>query len=266
MKNSKDVNLIIAQPYVFHQNDLKSYEEKILDNPNANERTASNFFCDFPKFLSIGGYREIRPEVMLCKPEKGEIFRVDFLRRQLGTEYWDIVELKPPHMPFIVKKGKHWKLNSQVEGAINQVQDYVDFLNEEINRDELESRTGIKCFMPKVLVVAGCKGQKIESDDFQKILSRYRQHDIVSYDDLYNFAKECYESNVVLIPIMMKDPPNILEFVEQKDSRMERIYAEIESEKANANMEGCTYCVFGGSHGMSGHCRDCSNREGSGFF
>lgn len=194
--------IIIVTPEVFTCKELQQYEQQILDNSTATEHDASQFFAKFPKFLTIGGYKQIAREVVLYKPSGEAIFRVDFCRCKFGDGYWDFVELKSPKVPFIVKRGKHWKFSSDIQSGIEQAKYYSDFLEESANRCELERKTRIKVFRPKLLLIGGRKNTIIDEEDLIRLISHYNQIEIQSYDDIYCFAKDNYLSSCITIPIL----------------------------------------------------------------
>jgi len=194
--------IFVVSSEIFSSHEIEQYEKRILDNKNISEQDASHFFFDFPKFLTIGGYKEIMREVVLYKTNQESLYRVDFCRRPVGEIFWDVIELKSPKYPFMVKNGIHWKFSSQVEKGIQQAQDYKDFFEQEINRLEVEKRIGIKLFRPKILIIAGRKDHSIDPLEIRRLVSRYHGVDIRSYDDIYSFATENYKSSLYVIPVI----------------------------------------------------------------
>lgn len=200
---------ILIAHNIFKPDELKAYENRILDNKNLTEQQASRFFVEFPKFLSIGDYRELAREVTLYRGDGEPIHRVDFIRRQYGQQFWDIVELKTPKVPLLVRSGKHWKLSSKIEDAAHQALGYRELLNEYYNRIETEKKTGIKLFNPKILLIGGRDGEEIDIEEVRRIAFRYNNIDIYSYNDLYKFAQDNYKSNIVAIPVIQASPIDI---------------------------------------------------------
>ena len=192
----------IVSPEVFTLEELKQYEQRILDNKALTEQEASIFFSEFPKFLTVGGYAEIEREVVLYKCSGEPIYRVDFCRRKYGDIFWDFIELKHPKAPFVIKRGKHWKFSADIESGIHQAQDYRDFLETDLHRIELEKRTGIRAFRPKILLVGGRRNKDIDPIEMKKLVSRYNNIDIHCYDDIYNFASEAYKTKLIVVPII----------------------------------------------------------------
>ena len=137
-KKNKKTNFVVANG-IFTREEIEQFEECILYNPGATEHDASSFFGEFPRFLTVGGYSEFAREIVLSKPS-GEIYRVDFFRREPGEPLWDIVELKSPKAAFVVKDGKHWKFSAKINAAITQARNYHDWLENEVVRMTLEQK------------------------------------------------------------------------------------------------------------------------------
>ena len=205
-----DSKIICVSPDVFTRNELRHYEEKILDNKSLTEQQASRFFQDFPKFLTVGGYLDIAREVVLYKGDK-VMYRVDFVRRKAGERFWDFVEMKDPRTPYLVKAGGNWVFSSKIEKAVHQGRRYKDFLDDERNRVNLELRTGIRAFRPKLLIVGGRQNDDIDPVELKRIASHYSNVDIQTYDDLYKFAKENYEygSGIIVVPSLQGHLPGV---------------------------------------------------------
>ena len=162
--------IIIPSPLVFARHELLRFEQEILDNKHATEHQASKFLARHPKFLAVGGYGELAREVCLCRGGK-HVFRVDFCRRKYGEEFWDFVELKSPANPLFVRRGRHWKLSSQAEAGLHQAQDYRDWVENEPERLELATRTGIAAYRPKLLIVAGRSKADVDALEVRRLLS-----------------------------------------------------------------------------------------------
>jgi len=194
--------IYVVSPSLFSSKELQQYEEKILDNKNLTETEASKFFVDFPKFLTVGGYKGIAKEVVLYSGSGEYMYRVDFCRQKFGAMYWDVVELKSPNKPFLIKKGKHWDFSSEIHHGIHQALDYRHFLDNDLNCIETEKRSGIKIFQPRILLIGGRKNDNIDSKEILRLTSYFNNVEISSYDDLYNYAKDHYSSSSITVPII----------------------------------------------------------------
>lgn len=211
-------DFVLVTPSTFTSQELQQYEQLILDNPRVSEHEVSDFFWKFPKFVAIGGYKRIAREVILYKPNGEAVYRIDFCRCKFGEDLWDFVELKKPQVPFLVKQGGHWRLSSAIQAGVEQAQDYSDFLEEIENRCELEKRTLIRAFRPKVLLIGGRRDNTINREELIRLTSRYRPIDIQTYDDIYQFAKDNYVLSCIAVPLLQPSDLYLPDEVLQKES------------------------------------------------
>lgn len=193
--------LAVAHPSLFSALEIDRFERDILSNPRSTERDASEFFARFPKFLFLGQGNDIRREVVLIDPDSEMNYRVDFFRKSYGSAYWDIIELKHPQKPFVIASKGHPRLSSDVTAAISQAEDYRErIIEDSALRAELLSR-GITVYRPQILVIVGKNNSEVSPQTMQVLYDRARKGpiEVRSYDDIYQFAKEHYEANHVIV-------------------------------------------------------------------
>jgi hypothetical protein len=193
--------LAVAHPSLFSALEIDRFEREILSNPKSTERDASEFFARFPKFLFLGQGNDIRREVVLIDPNRETNYRVDFFRKSYGTAFWDIIELKHPQKPFVIASKGHPRLSSDVTTAISQAEDYRErIIEDSALRAELLSK-GITVYKPQILVIVGKNNTEVSPETMQILYDRARKGpiEVRSYDDIYQFAKEHYEANHVII-------------------------------------------------------------------
>lgn len=136
--------------------EIEKYEEQILHNPNVTEHDASRFFAQYPKFLLVGSAKELRREIVFHSNNVRKVQRVDFFRRNFGTSYWDIVELKDPKNRLVSgTKTRHPYLASSVTKAISQAEDYRDLIVEDQSLRAYLLQLGIAVLRPRITVVVG---------------------------------------------------------------------------------------------------------------
>lgn len=202
MKES--LKVCIGHPSLFSAFELERFEEQILANPTATEHDVSRFFAENPKFLLLGSGKEIRRETVLLDSGRRPIGRVDFFRKTFGKRTWDIIELKRPKLEFFSGlDSKHPRLSSAILQAVNQAQDYRQLIDENPSLRATLTNVGIRVRHPKMLVIAGRERGKIDEDQAAELIERIERMgvELLSYDDLFSFAKEHYESNhVIVIP------------------------------------------------------------------
>lgn len=198
------LKVCIGHPSLFSAFELERFEEEILANREATEHDASRFFAEHPKFLLLGSGKEIRRETVLVDTDKRPIGRVDFFRKTCGKKTWDIIELKRPQLDFFSGlDSKHPHLSSGVLHAVSQAQDYRQIIDESPSIRAALWQVGIQVRHPKMLVIAGRERSEIDPDQAAELIERIERMgvELLSYDDLFFFAKEHYESNhVIVIP------------------------------------------------------------------
>lgn len=94
---------------------------------------------------------------------------------------------------------------------MNQAKDYEDFLEEESHRINLELRSGIKAYHPRLLIVGERHSDDIDPEELKRLASHYSNVDIQNYDDLYKFAKDNYEygSGIIVVPSLQGHLPGV---------------------------------------------------------
>jgi Polymer-forming cytoskeletal/Domain of unknown function (DUF4263) len=195
-------HLIAGAPGLFSAELIELFEETILRSPEADERTASVFLDRFPQFLLLGTGAEVRREVVLYRPDGRALGRVDFFRREYGTRYWDIVELKDPRQPVTVAgRSRHPRLSAAVWSALSQAEDYRGWIDTDSQVRASLLRKGILVYRPRILIVVGRDSEAVDPGTLQELHDRIRRGpvELRSYSDLWRFAKEYYESYKVMI-------------------------------------------------------------------
>jgi len=193
------VKFVTVPSTIFSSKELSQYESKILDNKNVTEHDASRFFSRYPKFLTIDGYAEFAKEIVLYQDGKRH-FRVDFFRRKFGGAFWDVVELKTPKTRILSKTGKHNRFAHKIDLAIHQSLNYRDILENDKTRNILEKKAGIQVCRPNILIIGGRSSQQTDPFEVKNLISRFQNINLYTYDDIYKFATECYNSKFIVIP------------------------------------------------------------------
>lgn len=188
---------------LFTRGEIEAYEKNILGNSSATETDASRFFAKHPKFLHLWTGAEVRREVVLLGSDSAPNYRVDFFRRCYGRPFWDIVELKDPKKPFATQVGGlHPRVTAEVNKAIDQALDYRDLIAESGEVRAYLKQKGIWVCRPQILVVVGKHDDSLDPEILQVLYDRIRERgpiDAWSYTDIYDFAKEHYEKNSVIV-------------------------------------------------------------------
>lgn len=194
--------LCSAHPSIFNALEIERFEAEIILNPKATEHDASRFFETYPKFLLLGQGKEVRREVVLVGSKDKPIGRVDFFRKNFGSAYWDVVELKPPTIRFVSGvQSKHPYLAAGVHKAVSQAQDYRHLIDESPTLRKSLREKGILLRRPGMIVIAGRRNEEVSPELIVDLTERIRslRVELLTYDFLLEFAKEHYRSNQVIV-------------------------------------------------------------------
>lgn len=160
---------------------------------------------EFQKFLeqnpfiltSLGSYSRAEPRVILHEDE-GRKLIPDFFLEFADRRDSDILELKLPNITVDVRVRARDRLSSKVHAAVAQLRTYRDWFNSESNRLKFIQTTGMKCFMPRAIIIIG------RSSDFKSDIDRISLEETLpewvslrTYDDLLKSARS-WESNLRL--------------------------------------------------------------------
>lgn len=228
--------ICVAHPSIFSALEIERYEAEIISNPSATEHDVSRFFAIYPKFLLLGEGKEVRRETVLFGSDDNPIGRVDFFRRSFGQLRWDIVELKRPHIEFISGADtKHPYLSAGVQKAVSQVQDYRQWIDESVGVRTKLNEKGISVFRPGMIVVAGRDNHEVPPEVAAELTDRIRRQGVHlhTYDSLFAFAREHYESNHVIILPTSISVANIPWLIVRRDLNGRIVYANDEYAKSH---------------------------------
>lgn len=160
---------------------------------------------EFQKFLernpfiltSLDSYSHAEPHVVLHEDD-GRKLIPDFFLEFADRRDSDILELKLPDVTVDVRVTARDRLSSKVHASVAQLRTYRDWFKSESNRLKFIQATGMKCFMPRAIIVIGRSGDF--KSDIDRISLEETLPDWVSlrtYDDLLKSARS-WESNLCL--------------------------------------------------------------------
>jgi Domain of unknown function (DUF4263) len=146
---------------------------------------------------SLGSYSRAEPHVILHE-DAGRKLIPDFFLEFADRRDSDILELKLPDVTVDVRVTSRNRLSSKVHAAVAQLRTYRDWFKSESNRLKFIQATGMKCFMPRAIIVIG------RSSDFKSDIDRINLEETLpnwaslrTYDDLLKSARN-WESNLRL--------------------------------------------------------------------
>jgi hypothetical protein len=165
--------------------------ESLLNSPRTKEADLQNFFKEYPHFLFAldERYCEIRPHVCLLDAKRDRLVP-DFMARIEDTSVWDVIELKKPQHDLTVRNEGIERISATAARAVAELLQYRDFFSVRANRTRVADYFGTAPYEPSLAVVIG-RGRASERYEWRSIRSGFPRVQIVSYDYLFQRAKEC---------------------------------------------------------------------------
>jgi hypothetical protein len=170
---------------------LSEFEMLLNDACRPKERDIQQYLEIHPELLfSLNEqYCELRSHVCLID-SKGERLVPDFMARLDGSHIWEVIELKMPQHALTVRHGVTEKPSAQASRAIAELLSYRDFFGLRTNRDLVTKRFGTAPYEPCLVLVIG-RGRERERYEWQSAQAGFPKVQIVSYDYLFERAREC---------------------------------------------------------------------------
>lgn len=151
-------------------------------DPSTKEADIQHFFELHPKFLLGGRYSGIRPQFVLQHEDGGKLIP-DFFLKPIGSEWWDILDLKLPKVPLFVGRRGRMRLSAEVRRSIAQMLEYREFFEDYRNR-EVIAASGIQCFRPSLILLIGMDHEGIDPLDVRRVLDRETTVSVKTYREL----------------------------------------------------------------------------------
>jgi hypothetical protein len=197
---SLSVNLKIETAITEKGEQLKEFEY-LINKPNVKERDLKTFFDKFPPFLLGDRYTQLRGQIHL--PSSSGDLIPDFFLESVGSELWDILDIKRPIHNILISEKNRERLSSEVARGVAQLRRYCDYFDDPAKRELIRNRYGIDCKKPGLALVIG-RNNQIDRYTWQDIKNTYSDVQVVTYDELMNRAKKRFRDfqNDVSSPIV----------------------------------------------------------------
>lgn len=139
--------------------------------------------------LALGPYSRAVPHVVLHEDD-GQKLIPDFFLEVADQRGADLLDLKLPSARIDLRQARRERLRAGIHEAVAQLRTYRDWFRSVAHRKQFLSKTGIKCFLPRAVIVFG------RSMDFQSQIDRQRLEAtlpewarLVTYDELLGSAR-----------------------------------------------------------------------------
>lgn len=162
-----------------------------LISQNLPEAAFQRFLGENPSvLLALGPYRQAVPHIILHE-DHGQKLIPDFFLEVADRRGADVVDLKLPGARIDLRQARRERFRAEIHEAVAQLRTYRDWFRSAEHRRRFLSETGIKCFLPRAIIVFG------RSMDFQSHVDRQRLEAtlpewarLFTYDDLLFSARQ----------------------------------------------------------------------------
>lgn len=163
--------------------------ERLINEPRIKEREIERLLLDYPLFLSGLNYKEVYSQVVLPRFGTSDL-RPDIIAEPFGDSWADIIELKLPIDPIVVKgKANRPRLHNAIADAVEQLREYRGYFENRELAERVEKQHGFRCFRPKLMVIIGRDPARFTPEQRRNALSSYPDIEFVTYDKLIRAAR-----------------------------------------------------------------------------
>jgi hypothetical protein len=165
--------------------------ENLINNLKVHEQDLQHFFTVHPELLFAldERYCEIRPHICLFDAKR-ERLEPDFMARIQDSNIWNVIELKLPTVPMTVCGQTIERASAAAARGIAELLMYRDFFSTRTNRNRVTDRFGTAPYEPCLVLVIG-RGRPSHKYEWKSVRSGFPKVEIVSYDYLFERAREC---------------------------------------------------------------------------
>lgn len=165
--------------------------EDLLNNSRAKEADFQSFLEENKQFLFAldDRYCEIKPHVCLFDAKRERLVP-DFMARIQDTNIWDVIELKRPQHVLTVSSCLTQKASAPAARAIAELLQYRDFFSTRDNRALVANKFATSPYEPCLVLVIG-RGRPTERYEWRSTRAGFPSVEIVSYDYLFQRARDC---------------------------------------------------------------------------
>jgi hypothetical protein len=162
--------------------------EDLLNHPRVKEAELQDYFERHPRFFRMWQCQDVYPHVYLTREDDGDLIP-DFLLVDPTLQKAVMLDLKLPGKQIVIGGKNRRRLAAPVMEARAQLLTYRDWFEDPHNRAKLKDRVGIEIFRPHLSVVIGRRNEFASELERQRIAAEHADLELVTYDDILEFAK-----------------------------------------------------------------------------
>lgn len=162
--------------------------EDLLNSNLSRETDFQEFFDRYPHFLRRWDHREIHPQVYLSREADGPLVP-DFILTDKELQKALILDLKMPTAKLVVRQKNRDRFGAAIMEARTQLHEYRDWFEDRSNREKAKELLGMQVYRPRLAVIIGRSSEFTDELDRQKLNSRESDIEVVTYDDIAEYAR-----------------------------------------------------------------------------
>jgi hypothetical protein len=163
--------------------------ERLLNEPNVQERHIEELLLSNPLFMRGLNYREVYPQVIL--PRQGAPdFRPDVIAEPIGDRWAHIIDFKLPDKKVLVGTESRLRLSAAITEAAAQLREYRAYFDDRALAKRIEDQLGISCYQPKMVVIIGRDPTEFSPEQRRRAMTSDPTLEIVTYDQLIRAARD----------------------------------------------------------------------------
>lgn len=168
--------------------ELQAFRD-LLQRPRLKENDVGDFLEQHPDVFARMGYMQVIPQVVLERHD-GSSLRPDFFLQPVGTDWWDILDLKLPKMPVLVGRPDRQTFSRHVTSLAAQLREYAAYFEDASLATRVEKKYGIKCYRPRLIGVIGTSPTVQDEREARRAMTQYADLSLRTFDDLLRVAQE----------------------------------------------------------------------------
>jgi hypothetical protein len=191
----KSSDLVLIQPGRISHNYWKAFAgdiqelENLINAEKIRELAIEQLLRKNPLFLRGLNYTQAYFQVVLPRSKESEL-RPDIIAKPVGSDWWDVIDIKLPNVPILVGRENRLSLSYALSEAAAQLREYSAFFDERPFAKYVQEKYGFKCHKPKLVVIIGRDPSRYTEDQRRRALTAYPNLEVVTYDNLLRSAKE----------------------------------------------------------------------------
>jgi hypothetical protein len=187
-------DLLIARPGVIarktgalFRNEIQQLNN-ILGQTKPREAAIQQYLEENPAIFKSLGYVKAYPQIVLERDD-GTSLQPDFILEPIGGEWFDILEVKLPHIATVVGRRDRKTLAAVIHSMAAQLREYAAYFDDPRLAKRIEDIYGIKCYKPRLIGIIGHGSEENDDRQLRRVMTSYADLQIITFDQLHEIAQ-----------------------------------------------------------------------------